>query len=88
MAIENYSKNGNFINQDQPLVMKHPLYFVSNSLIIQRKYWNQQSYENYVKLQNDPDQLKQLNQSNHSYDHVSELETVKSNRYINDPKKQ
>ena len=34
--------------------MKHPFYCVSNSLIILRKYWSQESYDKCVNIQNQP----------------------------------
>jgi len=41
-------------HQEQELVMKHPFYCVSNSLVILRKYWSQDSYERCVAIQNQP----------------------------------
>jgi hypothetical protein len=34
--------------------MKHPFYCVSNSLVILRKYWSQESYDKCVNIQNQP----------------------------------
>lgn len=38
------------------LVMKHPFYCVPNSLVVLRRYWNQENFEKTLRIQNQPQQ--------------------------------
>lgn len=60
--------------------MKHPFYCVSNSLVILRKYWNQDSYERCVAVQNQPFQTMNLEQM-HNFEQAIDIESIQRSNH-------